>query len=82
MPELNGRLVSVLEVNELYREKENEWFLLDVVKTNRNGKAEQLKILKHSPEKDELRDYLLELSNEVKNRYIFFFSEPDRKCEI
>ena len=82
MSDLSGKVLTADQVNELHKEKRNEWFLLDVVEINKTGKAKKVKIIKHSSDKDILRDYILELSDSGKKQYIFFFSNPDNKCEL
>ncbi|NJN42019.1 MAG: hypothetical protein HC811_07175 [Flammeovirgaceae bacterium] len=82
MADLSGRLLNPDQVNDLHKERKHEWFLLDIVERNENGKVNKVMIVKHSPSKDDLRDYILELSDSGEKQYIFFFSDPDNKCEL
>ena len=82
MPELAGRILSDEEVQNLYLEKAKEWFLLEVVETNEKGRAKTLRIVSHNPEKDVLREYILEDEQAENKRYIFYFSNPDLPCEL
>jgi len=76
-----GREVTAKEIQDLYLELPNHWFLLEVLKMDQNGRAVLLKIAGHDPSKDALRDHLLELSADDK-KYIFFFADPEKACEI
>ncbi len=77
-----GRIVTADEVARLHEERANEWFLLEVLSTDENGRANRLRIDGHDKSKDSLRDHLLELEHGPGKRYIFFFSDPDRICEL
>jgi hypothetical protein len=55
---------SAHEMAHLYQEHPNEWLLLEVLATNEAGRAERLKLLKHSKDKNDLYDFLMD---EVKD---------------
>ncbi|MBS1544676.1 MAG: hypothetical protein JST14_13650 [Bacteroidetes bacterium] len=82
MSRLIGRIVTADEVARLPGEIANEWFLLEVLSTDEKGRANKLRIAGHDKNKDLLRDHLLELEHGPDKRYIFFFSDPDRACEL
>jgi len=82
MRELKGQVVTAEEVANLHREQPNEWYLLEVIETNKHGKATKLKIVSHHTDKDILREHLLEIEHAENKRYIFYFSDPNLPCEL
>ncbi len=72
------------EMTNLYNERPNVWLLLEVVKYNEFGKAQRLKLLKTSKDKNELYDYLMDEDDEWdwNKNYIFVYSDPDKYCEL
>lgn len=82
MHELNGRVVTVEDVANLHREKPHEWFLLEVIEANADGKAIKMKIVSHHTDKDILREHLLEGEHEENKRYLFYCSDPNLPCEL
>ena len=76
-----GEPVNRTEVHKLADRIPKEWFLLEVLRTDKNGRAEMMEVIAHAKEKDELRELLMELDPENRN-FIFYFSDPDKECEI
>ncbi|HFA49846.1 MAG TPA: hypothetical protein ENJ95_12635 [Bacteroidetes bacterium] len=72
------------EMAQLYQDLPNEWLLLEILKTNEQGRAEKLKLLKHAKDKDELYDYLMDETEDwsFDNNYIFVYSDPEKECEL
>lgn len=82
MRELIGRTVTAEEVQNLHLEKANEWFLLEVIEADEQGRARTLRVVKHSPDKDVLREYILEDDKGEGKKYIFYFSDLNHPCEL
>jgi hypothetical protein len=45
------------------------------------GRAKKLRIIAHNENKDVLREYLLDLDTNDR-KYIFFFTDPEKACEL
>ena len=76
-------VINAKDVARLYSEKLGEWLLIEVIKMGKNGKAELFKLLKHSEDKDQLHEYLLD--DEKWNwdkKYIIIFADPEKVCEL
>ena len=82
MPDVIGKVVTASEVANFYKLFPGFWFLLEVLKTSVDGKAELMKVTGCDKNKDVLREYLLEEQVEVNSKYIFVYAYPDGKCEI
>lgn len=82
MHEWKGIVMTVDEVQTLYLESPYEWFLLEVVDRNEKGRAKTIRIVNHHPDKEVLREYILEDDQAGNKKYIFFFSDPDLPCEL
>ncbi len=82
MPDVIGKVVTAGEVANYYKLYPGFWFLLEVLKTNVEGKAELMRVAGYDKNKDVLREYLLEEQVEVNSKYIFVYASPDGKCEI
>lgn len=78
---LSDKVLTRKEVIALPGELPNLWFLLEVVEEDKNGRAELMKVVGFSEDKDELREYILE-SDPGDKKLIFFFSDPEKECEI
>ena len=81
MDSIVDRIVSSKEVQDLVPEFPNQWFLLEVLETEKSGKATLLKIIAHDPEKDVLREHLLDLEPSDR-KHIFFFTDTENACEL
>ena len=81
MDRIIGKELSALEVQNLVSKFPNEWFLLEVLKVDDNGKAKSVKVAAHNSEKDVLREFLLEHDHGDK-RFIFFFADTENTCEL
>jgi hypothetical protein len=75
---------SAHEMAHLYQEHPNEWLLLEVLATNEAGRAERLKLLKHSKDKNDLYDFLMDEVKDWswKRNFIFVYSNPEKECEL
>ncbi len=82
MPDLTAKIVTASEVAGFYKQYPGFWFLLEVLRTSENGKAELMKLLKYDKQKEVLRDYLLEVETDMSRKFIFVYASPDGKCEI
>ena len=82
MPEIKGNLVTADEVAEFYKHYPDFWFLLEVLKTSADGKAELMRVAGYDKSKNVLRDYLLEEHIEGNRKYIFVYAYPDGKCDL
>lgn len=77
------KIYTALEMAQLIGSRPKNWFLLEILKQNNNGKAEELRFLKYSGDKENLYQYLMEDESwDWDKKYIFVFSDPDKKCEL
>ena len=72
------------EMAQLYQKHPNEWLLLEILETNKAGRAERLRLLNYSKNKDDLYDFLMD---EVQDwdwsrNFIFVYSDPEKECEL
>ena len=75
---------SAAEMAQLYQKHPGEWLLLEVLATNKSGRAERLRLVKYAKNKNDLYDYLMD---EVQDwdwskNFIFVFSDPDKECDL
>ncbi|MBK7407901.1 MAG: hypothetical protein IPL49_08575 [Saprospirales bacterium] len=75
---------SAAEMAQLYQKHPNEWLLLEVLATNKSGRAERLRLVKYAKNKNDLYDYLMD---EVQDwdwskNFIFVYSDPDKECDL
>lgn len=82
MSDAKREIVTAKEVAEFYKMYPGFWFLLEVLKTGEDGRAELMHVVGSHQNKEVLREYLLEESTDTKGKYIFVFASPDGKCEI
>jgi hypothetical protein len=75
---------SAREMAHLYQEHPNEWLLLEVLAYNKAGRAERLRLLKFSKNKNDLYDFLMDEVQEWdwSRNFIFVFSDPEKECEL
>lgn len=75
---------SAPEMAHLYQEHPNEWLLLEVLAYNKAGRAERLRLLKFSKNKNDLYDFLMDEVQEWdwSRNFIFVFSDPEKECEL
>jgi len=78
------KVYSAAEMVQLYNQKPHVWLLLEVLEYNKYGRAERLKLLKFSRDKNELYDYLTEEDEnwDWHKNYIFVYADPDHKCSL
>ncbi len=80
---MKRQLYDATEMAQLYQEKPGVWLLLEVLERDQRGRANKLALLRESPNKDDLYDFLLEQQQwDWSKEYIFVFSDPDKQCEI
>ena len=82
MSDLIGKVVAGSEVAEFYRNYPAFWFLLEVLKTSVDGKAEIMRVTRYDKNKAVLSDYLLDDQTDHDAKYILVYADPDGKCEI
>lgn len=82
MPDIKGKIVTADEVAKFYKDYPDFWFLLEVLKTSAEGKAELMRVPAYDKSKDVLREYLLDELDNTNSKYIFVYADPDGKCEI
>lgn len=72
------------EMAQLYQKHPNEWLLLEILETNKAGRAERLRLVKYAKDKNDLYDYLMDEAEDWNwNRnFIFVYSDPDKECEL
>lgn len=82
MAELQEKEVTPNDVAGFYKHHPEFWFLLEVLKTGENGKAEWMRVKGYDKNKEVLRNMLLEGLTDTHSKYIFFYASLDGKCEI
>jgi lipoate-protein ligase A len=80
--EPGGRKVTAAEVAQFYRHYPGFWFLLEVLTTDASGKAEEMRVLQYDPDKEALREHLMELHDDQMGPCIFVYADPEGRCEI
>jgi hypothetical protein len=79
---LNKKL-NLEDIAEIYNEKAGEWLLLEILETDTKNNPVKLKLLKHSPYKDELHEYLLEQDQwDWNKKYLIVLADPSKPCTI
>lgn len=82
MPDIISEIVTARQVAEFYKQYPGFWFLLEVLKTSNDGKAELMRVARYDQNKEVLREYLMEEQTDINGKYIFVFAHPDGKCEL
>lgn len=82
MPEMNGKIVTAAEVADFYKLFPDFWFLLEVLKTDEDGKAELMRVTGYDRSKEVLREYFLEEHTDFDSKYIYVYAYPDGKCDL
>ena len=79
-----GEEYDAVEMAELYSALPNKWMLLEILKTDKNGRAQRLKLIAYADGKDALYDYLMNETHEWEwdQKYIFLYSDPEKECEL
>ena len=80
-----NRIIDAVEVSQLYQENPGTWLLLDVLTTDKNGRAATFKLLAKSTNKEDLYDFLMDNEEEDwswDKKYIFVFADPDKQCDL
>lgn len=75
-------VISAKDVAQLYNDLINQWLLLEVVKTNKNGKAEKFKLIAYNKDKNELYKLMESEDWNWDKKYVFVFADPNSLCEI
>ncbi len=75
-------VINARDVARLYNDKSNHWLLLEVLKKDKNGKAEEFKLIACDPDKDRLYELMEDDDWDWDKQYIFVFADPDSLCEI
>jgi hypothetical protein len=75
-------VISAKDVAQLYNDLINQWLLLEVVKTNKKGKAEKFKLIAYNKDKNELYKLMESEDWNWDKKYVFVFADPNSLCEI
>lgn len=81
--EWENKTLSLKDISRLYLEKAGEWLLLEILETDPHGNPIQLKLLKHSENKDELHDFMMEHDEWTWERqFLIVLADPNKPCTI
>lgn len=81
--EFVGREIGLKEISRLYEETAGDWLLLEILETNAAGTPIRMRVLAHSPNKDDLHELMMEQDDwDWSKRYLIVYSDPTKPCEI
>ena len=73
----------VSDLARIYEDYRGEWLLLEVIEEEANGSPAKLRLHAHDPDKDALRELMLEQDDwSWKQRFLFVKADPDKPCEL
>ncbi|MCF6360147.1 MAG: hypothetical protein L3J29_05215 [Cyclobacteriaceae bacterium] len=75
-------VINAKDVAKLYNEKINQWLLLEVIKTGKNRRAEEFKLIAFDKSKEKVKALMEDDNWDWNKKYIFVFADPDSLCEI
>ena len=79
---MKNTVFTAQEIMQLHSDMPNYWLLLEVLRYDKKGRADLLRMIAHSKDKEELRNILLEDDNWNWDRnYIFVCSDPEA-CDL
>lgn len=83
MPTWLNKELNLKDITQVYNEKAGEWLLLEILETDARNNPIKLKLLKHSPYKDELHEYLLDQDQwDWNKKYLIVLADPSKPCRI
>lgn len=83
MDKWKNKIINAKQVAELFHEKQNEWLLLEILKTGINGKAKKFKLLANSKNKNDLHDLIIEQDDwNLNKQLVIVHADPNKICEI
>ncbi len=75
-------VISAKEVARLYNDFTGQWLLLEVIKVDKNGKAEKFKLIANHVDKNKLYKLMDDDEWNWDKKYLFVFADPNNLCEI
>lgn len=75
-------VISANEVARLYNDLIGQWLLLEVLKIDKNGKAENFKLIANEINKEQLYELMDDEDWDWDKKYVFVFADPNNLCEI
>jgi len=75
-------VISAKEVARLYNDLSRQWLLLEVLKMDKNGKAEKFKLIANNRDKEQLYQMMDDDNWDWDKKYIFVFADPNNLCKI
>jgi len=75
-------VISAKEVARLYNDLTGQWLLLEVIKVDKKGKAEEFKLLANDKDKEQLYKLMDSDEWDWDKKYLFVFADPNNLCEI
>lgn len=74
---------EVSDIQKLYVRHSGEWLLLEVTERNEFDQPIRLRLIAASPDKETLRELVLEDDLwDWSRRYLMVFADPDKPCTI
>ena len=75
-------VIKAKDVANLYNDKLGYWLVLEVIKIDRSGKAEEFRLIAYDRKKEHLQDLMDEDDWDWDKKYIFVFADPNTLCEL
>lgn len=83
MTETVRETIDVSDVRKLFLQHAGRWLLLEIAKRNGNGKPVKLRLIASDPDKERLRELILEDDSwDWSRRYLIVFADPEKPCTI
>ncbi len=77
------KIIDIKDIGRLYGEHAGHWLLLQVLERNGNENPKRLKLISYDPDKENLRDYVLDDETwDWTKKYILVFADPEKPCTI
>ena len=75
-------VINAKDVAHLYNDKLGHWLLLEVIKMDGKGKAEEFRLIAYDRKKEHLHDLMDEDDWDWDKKYIFVFADPNTLCDL
>ncbi|RMH88400.1 MAG: hypothetical protein D6681_14770 [Calditrichaeota bacterium] len=84
MSEWEDKILTLPDIARIYQEKAGEWLLLEVLEVNANQTPVKLRLIRHSPRKEDLHEHMMELEEEWdwERQYLIVLADPFKPCTI
>jgi hypothetical protein len=75
--------ILLRDLGQLYQDLAGEWLLLEILKGVEEKLPTQFRLHAHHPDKDKLREFMLEHDDwDWGKKFLFVLADPEKPCEI